>query len=552
MSQRVTRLCIAALCVSATIAGTRAADIILRPEIEYQTIVGFGGNDPRDQVSTLVNDLGMSAHRAWINCETSGGGNPGWSKLVEMKNAGVECFIASPWSPPANMKYVNSCIGMDATWNKLSNGLGPMNDYRHPNNDPERGGLRNFYPDFAAHLAKYAKDFKTNVGIDLYAISPQNEPAFPEPYASCVYYLDPGRQVNQFRDVVLEIGQKFEQENLGHIKLFGAEDMLSAFTTRPYIQQMMLDTGANGAAQYMDALAVHGYSNGVSPAPTTDLAARWGHPRSGAGAYARSKGLDCWMTETSGYMNWAGGDGPDGPCPGAQELGVAIFAALKYGYLSGWWWWRLAVTESYWIDEALIYNGNKQKTYHVSKMFYKYIRPGMQMIHVNDSADAELGAIAFRHKQNQLLTIVFVNSSTSAKPVTLVGQMPSNSFAMYVTDATRDWAQQSNVQGSTLTVPANSFVTLYATGYNPAVNVFDHYHEGRFTPNALGRDAVANVYAMNGSLVRTIHAPRFASEKLAWDRTDARGQPVAAGTYCAIMSDANGVIVTEQIAVNGR
>jgi len=213
-----------------------AVSIIIRPEIEYQTIDGFGGNDPGNQVSTLVNDLGLSAHRDWINCEATGGSGTGWSRLLELYNAGVRCFIASPWSPPASMKYVSNCAGTDAYWNRLSNGLGPGNSYLFPNADPEHGGMRNFYPDFAAHLSKYAADFRSNVGIDLYAISPQNEPAFAEPYASCVYNR------NQIRDVVWELGRKLATDGRGSIKIFAAEDMLTRFTIEPMIQTIYADT----------------------------------------------------------------------------------------------------------------------------------------------------------------------------------------------------------------------------------------------------------------------------------------------------------------------
>lgn len=548
------KCCLVSACVVLLCSGAvSAVDIILRPEIEYQTIVGFGGHDPRDQAQTLVRDLGMSAHRDWINCETGAGSGTGWSRMQQLANEGVEVFIASPWSPPAHMKWNDNCSGPAGEWNALSNGLGPFNDYRHPNADPEKGGKRNYYPDFAAHLVKYIRNFENNVsGAKVYAISPQNEPAFDQTYASSVYQVNTQTQVNQMRDIILEIGQKLEAENLSRVKIFAAEDMLHQFGVRPYVQLAMADPQV---APYIGALAVHGYSNGIDPSPTTELASKWGHSRSGAGTFAMKKGIDCWMTETSGYIGWDGGEGPHGyTSSGAQELGVAMFAALKYGKISGWWWWRLAVTESYWEDECLIYKGNKTKQYYVSKHYYKHIRPGATMIHVNDSADTDVGVIAFRHKEKNTLALVVVNSASSSRDINLVcDDLPSNAFQRWITTQSQDWAGQSDVHGRTFTVPANSFTTLFATGYNPQVtSVFEHYANGGFTVNALTPNCSARIYSIDGRLVRTIQRPRFAEGKLVWDGRTANGNRLPSGSYYAVMTDDAGTTVRAHTTVTAR
>ncbi len=546
------RFAIATVGVLLFFGAVSAVDIVIRPEIEYQTIVGFGGHDPRDQVETLVHDLGMSAHRDWINCETAAGSGTGWSRLQQMANEGVDVFIASPWSPPAHMKWNDNCSGPAGEWNALSNGLGPFNDYRHPNADPEKGGKRNYYPDFAAHLVKYIRNFENNVsGAKLYAISPQNEPAFDQTYTSSVYQINTQTRVNQMRDVILEIGQKLAEENLSRVKIFAAEDMLAQFGVRPYVQLAMADPQV---APYIGALAVHGYRNGINPSPTTELASKWGHPRSGAGTFAMSKGIDCWMTETSGYMGWAGGQGPDGEVSGAQELGVAMFAALKYGRISGWWWWRLAVTESYWEDECLIYKGNKTKQYYVSKHYYKHIRPGAVMIHANDSADGDVGVIAFRHKEKKTLALVVVNSASSSREISLVcDDLPSNSFKRWITTSSQNWQGQSDVHGRTFTVPANSFTTLFGTGYDPQVtSVFEHLSNGRFTVNALASDCVARIYSLDGRLVRTIHRPRFSEGSLVWNGRTENGKCLSSGSYYAVMTDNAGTTVRAHTTVTGR
>lgn len=532
------------LCMTAVVAGAlvfqaTAGAIILRPEVQYQTIVGFGGHDPRNQVNLLVNDLGMSAHRDEIQCAVGGNSAVGWAKLTELKNAGVQVFIANPWSPPPQYKWNNNCSGTDGLWNRVSNGLGPRNDYLHPTADPEKGGLPNYYPQVAAWLSQYAGNFRSNVGIDLYAISPQNELAFAQPYPSCVY------SVYQFRDMVWELGKKLATDGRSQVRIYGAEDMLTSFTANGFIQCVYSDTATR---KYFDVASVHGYSNGISPAPTSSLASSWGGSRS-VGTFAYTRGLGMWQTEISGYLNWAGGQGPDGACAGAQDLGTAMFASLKYGKISAWFWWRLAVTEDYWIDEALVYNGQPLKTYYVSKNFYKYIRPGSVMIHVNDSADADLGCIAFWHKTNQTLTMVYANSGASSKSVTITGTLPA-SMNMYVTSATQDFANTGTVTSSTFNIPASSFVTLHGTNYNPPVSAFNHIERGRFTVGALGEGTIAHIFAMDGSLVRTIRNPRIVNgERLAWDGCDDNGVKLARGSYYASLSDRAGTPVSMRVAV---
>ncbi|MBD3243333.1 MAG: hypothetical protein GF331_22275, partial [Chitinivibrionales bacterium] len=136
------------------------ATVTIDAQTEHQTIVGFGGTGINGSIDDLVDDMGLSVHRAVI--EPEGGAFPSFSILRQLKNKGVRTFIAVPWSPPAHMKDNNSTIN---------------------------GGslLPQYYSAFANHLGKYITDFKSEVGTDLYAFSPQNEPRFPEPYNSCEY-----------------------------------------------------------------------------------------------------------------------------------------------------------------------------------------------------------------------------------------------------------------------------------------------------------------------------------------------------------------------------
>ena len=298
-------------------------------------------------------------------------------------------------------------------------------------------------------------------------------------------------------------------------------------------------------------MAVHGYSDGISPAPTSSLVSAWGG-RSGAGTFARAQHLPCWMTETSGYMNWAGGTGGDGQqCPGAQELGTGMFMALKYGKLAGWWWWRLSVTSAGWIDETLIYNGTPNKNYYVSKIFYKYIRPGSVMVHVNDSADTAMGAIAFWHKTNHTLTMVFVNSSSSSKNITITGNLPA-SMNMYVTSSSQDFASTGTVTGGTFTLPASCLATLYGTNYDPPVAVLGEVRNGKLALGALRGRCTARIFDAGGRLLTVASQYRLTGDSMVWDGVMENGSRAPSGTYVAVLKDQDGRTVCAPAVVAAR
>jgi glucuronoarabinoxylan endo-1,4-beta-xylanase len=479
------------LCIMAT--SIQAVSITIDEQKEYQTIIGLGGHDPASNVTDCVTDLGISATD--VRIASDGSLQPTTAKCREMLNAGVRIFTMSPWTPPPSMKYNNSDQGTDAVWNRLSNGMGPCCSYLTPNAAGERGSMRNYYPDFAAYLVGKLKQFKQEVGVDIYAISPQNEPAFAEPYPSCVY--SPG----QMRDVIWELGKAMAAEGLlDKTKIFMAEDVLSAFGLMVTVS--IRDTAAS---KYVGAVSVHGYSgDGVSPG--ANAATSWKNLASYCEKSNSAKRVfPVWQTEISGYMNWTGGTGGDGgQVPGAQTLAAGMYQALKYGHVSLWLWWRLVTTSAGWIDESLICNGVKLKTYSVSKHFFRFIRPGAVMIDCSESTDTTVGAIAFNDKASKTLSIVAINSSADSKTIAFTGANLPAALDVYITSSSTDCEKQAvTMQPSSVTIPAGSIMTLVGADYNPP--------------------------AVGVGAVRTLHLPDVRASKAACYRIDGRRLPVNSG-----------------------
>lgn len=415
-----------ALCALAFSAA--AVTVTINPGNEYQTIDGFGGFgldliSTQSYIDKLLVDLGVTMIRT--NTGEAGETTQQWANWVNSVKARATAnniplkFIASCWSPPASMKVNGSVSGLDANTNKLK---------------PDQ------YDEYANVVKTFLTAMKNQTGIDYYGVSFQNEPAFPEPYWSCVY--TPTEYVN-----MVKVAGPIVHAAHPNIKVFGAEHMLSNWGT--FEGALMLDAAAKAQ---MGALAVHGYTDGVRPQPGSTAATLWAR----AARNATSANLPLWMTETSGYsQDWSG----------AMQLAEMIYAALKFGKLSAWVYWTISGggADSY----HLMVGESTTPLYYVSKNYYRYIRPGAVMIDATSNDDLVF-SLAFRHKTDNTLAVVLINSATTAKTVDLSGAgIPQ--LTRYLTNSSTNCVSQGTTAGTGITLPASSVTTLYGTGYTPSV-----------------------------------------------------------------------------------
>lgn len=446
---------------------TKIAMVTVNASVAHQSIEGFGGFGAEDNwwmgepfytqefVDKLINDLGITILRDNIpqNFEPENDNDdpyvtdltkfnitedsPGSDShlgqhlpyLRAMADAGLDKLIATVWTPPLWMKYNNH----------RGNGIEDPNDpnaYSAPdytdNPDENTNQLRiDMYEEFAEYLVAYVNTVKAETGIDVYAISIQNEPVFSQFYASCVY------NGAAYRDVLKVVGKRFEDEGLG-TKLFGQEDVAIFDRIESFIDVISSDAEANG---YLDIFAIHNYSNdGINPSDKGPQ--NWAESRTIADAY----GFQLWMTETSGY---------DKDWNGAMRLGKSIYNALKYGNINAWVYWQMSQTGS--GNGVLIDSGQLTKKYHVSKQFYKYIRPGA--VQIECSVDDEgILSLAFQHVGNSSETIILINIESQNKVVKLEN-VSVDDYEIYQTTETQDFQKISAVGG--IVLAPISIMTLY-------------------------------------------------------------------------------------------
>lgn len=430
---------------------------------KFQTMYGFGGFGAQDVywssapltsdtfVHTLMNDLGLTILRDNIPTDFEvvndnndphvtdlskfnlNNNTPGYNLplgthinyLKAMKAAGLTTLITSVWSPPAWMKTNNNVNGAKADAPAYSTSPTAANNQLRTD----------MYEEFAEMCVAYVKIIKQQTGIDVYALSVQNEPRFTEPYESCVYNGE------ALRDLIKVVGKRFKDEGLT-TKLFMPEDVGYFDGINSLVQPVMADAVARG---YVDIIATHGYAFDGITAASTDAQTwqkmyAWGQPY----------GKPLWMTETSGFTN---------DYKGAMDMAKAMYTAINFGNISAWVHWSLSTSN---LDGFCLMSssGVKSKRYFVSKNFYRYIRPGAYRIAVSVDESSNIFSLAFKNDGENSNTIVLINTNADSRAVKLSGAGLPTDFSMYVTSEAENCKDHGTVHGEIL-LPANAIVTLY-------------------------------------------------------------------------------------------
>jgi MYXO-CTERM domain-containing protein len=222
-----------------------------------------------------------------------------------------------------------------------------------------------------------------------------------------------------------------------------------------------------GALSVIDKFAVHGYVDGFTPMTTSKLATFSTSYRTATASTNKS----LWMTETSGYNHtWTGGpctSNATSTCSGAFDLAQAIYAGLYYGHMTAWLYRQgSGGTTPADLNELDLMAGpdNPGKDYYISKQYYRYIRPGAQMVDAK-SSDANVLAVAFDNTQMGAFTIVAINTGTAATPLTLAGNNLPPSYKAIRTSASENAVDLGTVTAGSITLPPSSITTLVSGNY---------------------------------------------------------------------------------------
>jgi len=289
-----------------------------------------------------------------------------------MREAGARgCtrYMSTVWSPPAWMKDNNNVVG---------------------------GRLR---PDkrqaFAEYLSMYVRGYKQHHNIDIYAISPANEPDITVKYSSCYWT---GKEFHDFLKVLIPV---FERDKITAKLILGEH---SAWTENPVLES--LDDPATAAR--IDIVGVHAYG-AVARTPFAPIS-----QRSGPLIETLKHKKKIWQTETANL-----GQNHPGIRDGVYWAKV-LHTHVAENRASAWlYWWAVS---QYPGGGSLIHLDLDKKTYAVDKRLYtignysRFVRPGYCRIDMEAEAAPGVLVSAYKSEAARKLAVVAINENEGDCP----------------------------------------------------------------------------------------------------------------------------------------
>ncbi|WP_433618616.1 cellulose binding domain-containing protein [Dactylosporangium sp. CA-139114] len=400
-------LTVAASVLGATEASAATANV--NPSAPRQTIRGFGAMShaiwagdltaaQRDTAfGTGEGRLGFSLLRIPVNENQSD-----WGRDLATAQRAVALgatVFASPWNPPA---------GMTETFTRGS----------------QTNAKRLKYSAYGAY-AQHLNDFTTymrNNGVNLYAISVQNEPD----YASTWTWWTATEIVN------------FLKANAGAIST-----RVIAPESFQYVKSMS-DPILNDPAALanVDIIGAHLYGTPYANFPYPLF-------------QQKGAGKELWMTEVY-YPNST--DSADA-WPGALDVAEHMHHAMVDAQFQAYVWWYLR--RSY---GPMREDGQISKRGAMMAHFARFVRPGYVRIDATANPASNVFVSAYRGGDTVVIVAVNKNTSSVTQQFTLAGTAASGGVSNWLTDASRNVAPQSALtmtNGSiTVTLPARSVTTL--------------------------------------------------------------------------------------------
>ncbi|WP_259453054.1 glycoside hydrolase family 30 beta sandwich domain-containing protein [Streptomyces ginkgonis] len=385
-----------------------AADVIISPAAERQLIRGFGGMNHTVWISDLTPEqrntafgngegqLGFTVLRIPVHEDRAN-----WSREVATARRAIELgatVIASPWNPPAHMTET----------------------FVRGNQTNARRLRHDMYGAYAQHLNDFHQ-FMRNNGVELYAISVQNEPDYAHDWT----WWTSGEMVRFLRENAGSIGTRvIAPESFQYVKSFSDPILHDA--------QALANT---------DILGAHLYGTQFQNFPYPLFR-------------QRGAGKELWMTEVY-YPNSS--DSAD-LWPQALDVGEHVHRSLVDAEFQAYVWWY--IRRGY---GPMRENGTISKRGAGMAHFSKWVRPGHRRIEATAQPAPNVYTSAYKGDGSRLV-VVAVNKGDAAVSQRFVLENTTRSSVLsWVTDAGRTLAAQPGpgLSGGSFTavLPGRSITT---------------------------------------------------------------------------------------------
>ncbi|MFJ5963810.1 glucuronoxylanase [Bacillus sp. NPDC093026] len=332
-----------------------ASDVTINLSAEKQVIRGFGGMNHPAWIGDLTapqretafgngqNQLGFSILRIYVDDNSNN-----WYREVATAKKAIEqgaLVIASPWNPPSDMVETFNRDG-DTSAKRLK---------------------YDKYDAYAQHLNDFVAYMKSN-GVDLYAISVQNEPDYAHDWT----WWTPQEML------------RFMRENAGSINA-----RVIAPESFQYLKNMS-DPILNDpqALENMDILGAHLYGTQTSQFPYPLFKQNGG-------------GKELWMTEV--YYPNSDSNSAD-RWPEALDVSHHIHNSMVEGDFQAYVWWYIRRSYGPMKEDGTI----SKRGYNMAH-FSKFVRPGY--VRVDATKNPNENVYVSVYKSEDKIVIVAINKS---------------------------------------------------------------------------------------------------------------------------------------------
>ncbi|MEH0419474.1 glycoside hydrolase family 30 beta sandwich domain-containing protein [Streptomyces sp. B21-083] len=397
---------------AAAAPATAAATVVVDPSARRQTIRGFGGMNHTAWIGDLTTAqrdtafgtgegrLGLSLLRIPVPEDRAA-----WNRDLATAKRAAElgvAVIASPWNPPASM----------------------VETFVHGSQTNARRLRYDMYGAYAQHLNDFTTYLRNN-GVNLYAISVQNEPDYAQDWT----WWTPAEMARFLRENAGSIGTKvIAPESFQYLKNMS--------------DPILNDTAA---LANVDVIGAHLYGTPYANFPYPLFK-------------QKGAGKELWMTEVY-YPNST--DSAD-LWPQALDVGEHIHHAMVDAEFQAYIWWYIRRGYGPMREDGAI-----SKRGACMAQFARFVRPGYVRIEATAKPASDVYVSAYRGSGSTVV-VVAVNKGASAvsQQFTLANSTPS-SVSSWLTDGSRNVAPQgaSGVSNGsfTATLPARS-VRTFVTG----------------------------------------------------------------------------------------
>jgi O-glycosyl hydrolase len=366
----------------------------------HQRIDGFGASSAwESSLSTAQADMFFSTNLgiglSLLRNRIAPGGTTWETSIMQMARDRGARIWSTPWSPQASFKSNNS----------TTNG----GNFLSASNRA-----------YASQLAGYVATMKNTYGVNLYAISIQNEPEVTAGYESCVW------TPQQIHDFATNLYSALVASNVASTKIMLAED--ENWQTNYYFPAMNDPAVATNAG----IIACHNY-DGSPPGGIPAALPKFTNPNAAL-----------WETEVSTFNSFDGG--MNDALYWASRIHLFMTAAQANAFH---YWWLISANAD---NEGLTDNsGNPAKRMYVLGQYSRFVRPGYYRIGVSNNATTLISA----YKDPNSGGFAIVAANTASVTVTQTFNLKN-----FTTRAVTPWITSSNLSlagQSTIAVTNSSF-----------------------------------------------------------------------------------------------